>query len=151
MQIGGASRPYYIGTRQTAVFCELQGEGYDLQDYNKLLGEVLTNQMAAKVAQEADKTYKPTGRKELTPGEMRDFVYSALVAGAKREGQPVNFDADDVADWIDQAEAEEVIKPVSTHIQLLAQRLQRQEGRPGNAPAPTLTASRGSSKKKSKS
>ena len=136
MQIGGAERPYYIGTRQTAVFCELQGEGYDLQDYNDLLGQVLGNQVAAAQAKEKGGKHKPVGRKELTAGEVRDFVYSALVAGAGRKQLPVDFTADDVADWIDEAEPEEVMKPIQRHIGLLAQRMERQAARPGNAPAP---------------
>lgn len=143
MQVGGALRPYYIGTRQTAIFCELQKEGYDLQDYNALLGQILGNQVAAQQAAATGAAFKPEGRKELTPSELRDFVYSALAAGTKREGHAVDFDADTVGDWIDEAQPEEIMKPLTTHIQLLAQRLHRQAGRPGNAPAPALVANRG--------
>jgi hypothetical protein len=144
MLIGGAQRPYYIGTRQTAVFCELQGGDYDLQDYNKLFGEVFSNSFQAQQAKDAGEKFTPTGRKELKPGEVRDFVYSALQAGAKREGYAVDFDADTVADWIDQAEADEVMKPVMTHLALLGQRIQRQQTRPGNVPA--LKVSQGAKK-----
>lgn len=140
MQIGGAERPYYIGTRQTAIFCELQGESYDLQDYNNLLGQVLGNQVAAAQAQEKNEKHIPVGRKELTAGEVRDFVYSALVAGAGRAELPVDFTPNNVADWIDEADAAEVMKPVVRHIGLLGQRLERQASRPGNVPAPKTIA-----------
>jgi hypothetical protein len=150
MLIGGASRPYYIGTRQTAIFCELQKEGFDLQDYHALFAEVGLNQYYAKLAKEAGQPYAPTGRKALTPTENSQFLYSALAAGARREGQPVDFDVDTVSDWIDAAEASddpaalvEAGKPFATHYNLLSQRLERQGTRPGNAPAPALTAARG--------
>jgi len=153
MQIGGALRPFYIGTRQTALFCEMQGEGFDLQDYNKLFMEVGLNQFYGKEAREKGEAYTPTGRKALTPTENSQFIYSALVAGAKRENQPINFDVDTVSDWIDEAEAAgndellaEAAKPLATHYRLLTLRLERQAARPGNAPAPTLTASRGATK-----
>jgi hypothetical protein len=150
MQIGGALRPFYIGTRQTALFCELQKEGFDLQDYNKLFMEVGLNQFYAKEKRDKGETYTPAGRKALTPTENSQFLYSALVAGAKREGRPVDFDVDTVSDWIDEAEASgdeqalaEAAKPLLTHYQLLTLRINRQAARPGNAPAPTLTAQRG--------
>lgn len=158
MQIGGALRPYYIGTRQTAIFCELQEEGFDLQDYQQLFLEVGLNQFYAKEAREKGQAYTPSGRKALTPTENSQFLYSALYAGAKREGLPVDFDVDKVADWIDEAEnsenpasLQEAAKPLATHYQLITQRMARQATRPGNAPAPTPKASRGGkSKAKSK-
>jgi hypothetical protein len=153
MLIGGALRPYYIGTRQTALFCELQKEGFDLQDYHQLFAEVGLNQYYAAKAKEAGQSYAPTGRKALTPTENAQFLYSALYAGAKREGVAVDFDVDNVADWIDEAEQsespeslQEAGKPLSTHYNLLAQRLERQAARPGNAPAPALVATRGAKK-----
>jgi hypothetical protein len=155
MQIGGANRPYYIGTRQTAIFCELQEGQFDLQDYQKLFLEVGVNQFYAATAREKGEAFTPSGRKALTPTENSQFLYSALYAGAKREGLPIDFDVDKVSDWIDEAETsedttalQEAGKPFATHYQLLTQRLNRQNARPGNAPAPALTASRGGSKKK---
>ena len=143
LEMGGQLRPYYIGTRQTALFCELQGAGFDLQDYDRLLLEVGINQhLAAKAAAEGT-AFTPTGRKALTPAENRDFLYSALFAGAKREDLPRDFTADDVADWIDAADLNEVMKPFVTQYGLLAQQLERIQNRPGNAPAPALTANRG--------
>lgn len=157
MRLGDKLRPYYIGTRQTAVFCELQGEGFDLQDYQKLFMEVGVNQFYAAAAREKNEPFTPAGRKALTPTENSQFLYSALYAGAKREGLPIDFDVDTVSDWIDAAESsedpsalQEAGKPFATHYQLLTQRLNRQAARPGNAPAPALTASRGGSKKKKK-
>jgi hypothetical protein len=157
MNIGGALRPFYIGTRQTALFCELQKEGFDLQDYNKLFMEVGLNQFYKTEAVGKGEAYTPTGRKALTPTENSQFLYSALHAGAKREGLPIDFDVDTVSDWIDEAEASgdeqalnEAAKPLLTHYQLLTQRINRQASRPGNAPAPTLTASRGGTKAASK-
>lgn len=158
MQIGGALRPFYIGTRQTALFCEMQGEGFDLQDYNKLFMEVGLNQFYGKEARDKGETYTATGRKALTPTENSQFLYSALVAGAKREGLLVDFDVDTVSDWIDEAEASgdeqalvEAAKPLATHYRLLTLRMERQAARPGNAPAPTLTAQRGGQTKAKKS
>lgn len=157
MQIGGALRPYYIGTRQTAIFCELQGEGFDLQDYQKLFLEVGINQFYAKEARGKGEAFTPTGRKALTPTENAQFLYSALYAGAKREGLPIDFDVDTVADWIDEAEQSadetavaEAAKPFTTHYGLITQRMARQAARPGNAQAPALTASRGGTKKSRK-
>lgn len=149
MQMGGASRPYYIGTRQTAIFCELQGPEYDLQDYNTLLAQIFGNTFARQQATARGEAFVPTGRKELTPSEARDFCYSALAAGARKSGMEVDFDPDDVADWIDEAPAGEVLKPVLTHLALMGQRLERQKARPatvGNGPAPTLKKSRGGRK-----
>jgi hypothetical protein len=143
MQIGGAERPFYIGTRQTAIFCELQKGDFDLQDYNNLLGQVVGNSLNAAQAREGHEAYAPAGRKELKPGELRDFIYSALAAGAKRAGYSADFDPDTIADWIDEAESTEVVKPLTLHIRLLAQRLARQAERPGNVPAPALKATRG--------
>lgn len=147
--VGGLkSRPFYIGTRQTAVFCEEMekstGKVFDLQDYNDLLGEIFGNSFLAAQAKEAGTVFTPVGRKELTPREMRNFVYSALYAGAKREGLPVDFDPDTVSDWIDGAETSEVLKPIVTHLALLTQKAERQQA--GNAPAPAMKVSRGSKK-----
>lgn len=150
LEIGGQLRPYYIGTYQTAIFCELQAEGFDLQDYNQLLLEVALNQHNQSKAAREGVAYAPSGRKALTAAENRDFLYSALVAGAKRERLPVDFDADQVGFWIDEAAAEEAAKPFATHYRLLFQRLERQQGQPGNVPAPPLTSARGGKKSPAK-
>lgn len=143
MTIGGALRPFHVGTNQTAIFCELRGEGYDLQDYNSLLVAIVGNQVLASEAEKKGEKHVVQGRKEMTPAEHRDFIYSALVAGAQRERQPVDFTKEDVGDWMDEADAQEATKPLTMQIQLMADRMTRQ----GNAPAPQLTASKGGASK----
>lgn len=140
-------RPFHIGVLQTAIFCELQKEGFDLQDYNKLFTQVAINQYQAKQAQELDLAFTPTGRKALTPTENAQFLYSALAAGLRRNKQLVPFSVDEVMGWIDEAETsedpaafEEAAMPLVVHYQLLLQKINRQAERAGNAPAPTATA-----------
>lgn len=146
MTIGGGLRPFHVGTNQTAIFCELRGEGYDLQDYNDLLVSIVGNTARANEASKTGEAYIAQGRKEMTPAEHRDFIFSALVAGAQRERQPVDFTKEDVGDWLDEADAIEAAKPLLMQIQLMADRMTRQ----GNAPAPQLTASRGGAAKPKK-
>jgi hypothetical protein len=153
MQIGGAERPFHIGTLQTAIFCELAPAGFDLQDYHQLFTQIGVNQFYAQQAREKGEPFTPTGRKALTPTENAHFLYSALAAGLRREKQPVSFSVDDVMGWIDdiensedEAALQEAAKPFAVHYALLTQKLDRQAKRAGNALAPTATvmsASRG--------
>lgn len=140
------------------IFTELRsestGQPFDLPDYHKLFTEVGLNQHYAAVAAASGASYTPTGRKALTAQENSQFLYSALYAGAKRSGLPLDFDVDTVSDWIDEAEQsddpeaiKEITKPFATHYNLLTQRLERQAARPGNALAPTLKAVRGGTTK----
>lgn len=127
LEMGGALRPFHVGTNQTAIFCELQK--IDLQDYNDLLVSIVRNQALKARAQEAGEPFTPEGRKEMTPSEHRDFLYSALAAGAQNERLAVDFTSNDVGNWLDEADQKEATKPVLMQIQLMADRLQR--GQPG--------------------
>jgi hypothetical protein len=76
LKIGGKRRLLKFGTNQTAIYCDK----YDLS----LVGytESLSND-------------------KVKPGNLRDLIWSALVAGAQYKGQEVDFDELKVGDWID--------------------------------------------------
>lgn len=76
--IGGQARPFHVGTNQGDIFCKLQG--LTLAQYAATFTDV----------------------SNLGLGAQRDFLYSALRAGAERQGQPVNFTALEVGDWLDE-------------------------------------------------
>lgn len=90
-EIGGKSRPLKFGTNQTAILCKLKG--INLKQLNELFSvERFTNL-------------------EIDNTEIRDLIYSALVSGAKTCKEPVDFDNEEVGDWIDEME-QKVLKDI---------------------------------------
>ena len=101
LKIGGKRRLLKFGTNQTAIYCDK----YDLS----LVGytESLSND-------------------KVKPGNLRDLIWSALVAGAQYKGQEVDFDELKVGDWIDdlsQSDLDSVFNVLS---------LNEGESEPGN-------------------
>lgn len=88
--VGGLARPIHVGTNQGDIFCRLQG--LSLAQYAATFSDVST----------------------LGLGAQRDFLYSALRAGAEKAGQPVSFSAAEVGDWMDEPDYSpaEVLTPV---------------------------------------
>lgn len=91
LKIGGKKRLLKFGTNQTAIYCDK----YDLS----LVGytESLAND-------------------KVKPSNLRDLIWSALVAGAQYKGQEVDFDELKVGDWIDelsQTDLDSVFKVLS--------------------------------------
>lgn len=115
MTIGGEVRPFHLGTFQARVFCEQRK--VELSEY----------QQAVAVLGSSDGL--------LNQVLLCDLLYSALVAGAKRDRLPCDFDADDVSFWFDEAPKEEVVKLIEVAIAL------NDAGpvAPGNAPGPKKT------------
>jgi hypothetical protein len=89
IQVAGRSRPFSVGTNQAYIFCQMDSQKqdgkplplpayYDLfSDANKLLG-----------------------------GPYRDFLYSALAAGAERAGIVLDHDNLDVGLWMDDPDTD---------------------------------------------
>lgn len=82
--IGGQARAFHVGTNQGDIFCRLQG--LSLAQYAATFSEI--------------------GR--LGFGQRRDFIYSALKAGADRSGQALAYDNLAVGDWMDEPEYDDV-------------------------------------------
>jgi hypothetical protein len=94
--VAGRERPFSVGTNQAFIFCNMPSQKqddkplplpayYDLfSDANKLLG-----------------------------GPYRDFIYSALAAGAERAGIILDHDNLTVGEWMDSPETDptELAKP----------------------------------------
>ncbi len=141
MTIGGQTRPFHVGTNQTAIFCDLRK--MDLADYNDMFGSLLpsVDESGALV---------PPKRRHLSPGENRDFLYSSLAAGAQNDRRPVDFTAEEVGNWLDDDSetGEEVAKPLAMHLELMQQRIERQLARLGNAPAPLPAGPKAKAKRK---
>lgn len=76
IEIGGKVRSLKFGTNATALFCELHKIG---------LGGFATLFSA----------------ENLTPAHYRDLIYCALVSGARKNKEAVDFSPEDVGDWID--------------------------------------------------
>jgi hypothetical protein len=83
VEIGGRLRVLKFGTNATALFCQLHGIG---------LGGFATVFSA----------------ENITPATYRDLIYCALVSGARKSGSPVDFDKEDVGDWIDELTEEQL-------------------------------------------
>lgn len=78
-EIGGKKRPARFNTtNQTGKFCDIRKIG--LPEYADYMSE----------------------KGLQNPTVIRDFLFSALFAGAISEKQPVDFDEYTVGDWIDQ-------------------------------------------------
>ena len=126
MQIGGQERPFQIGTNQGDVFQRLRH--VSLKDYGMLFSPAALQAEA------------------LTGGDLRDFVYSALVAGYENDGARVDFSHLDVGNWIDDAPFEdsgEVVKPLTEMLQQLIRKAELAAERAKNAAAPTLQVAKG--------
>lgn len=135
MQIGGAARPFHIGTNQGQIFCSLgarqreDGRPMSLTAY----GELFNPQNLSEA--------------ELSGGDVRDFVYSALVSGCEVDGLAVDFAATQVGYWIDDADAAEVSKPFKEMLTQVVRRYQRQLERLKNDEAPTQPKAKAGPKK----
>ncbi len=90
--IGGQERPFHVGTNQGDIFCRLQN--LSLAEYAATF----------------------VGIAQMSLGKQRDFLYSALAAGAERAGAPLDFTNLVVGDWIDEPayEAAACLVPVIT-------------------------------------
>jgi hypothetical protein len=84
IKIGGENRPLKFGTNQTHKFCEIRK--IDLDVY----GQILAN-----------------GLQDI--GTIRDFLYSALWAGAVSKDQPFDYSMYKVGDWMDETGIESVL------------------------------------------
>lgn len=83
IEIGGKVRSLKFGTNATALFCELHKIG---------LGQFAS-------VFSAD---------NLTPAHYRDLIYCALVSGARKNKEAVDFTTEDVGDWIDDLREEQL-------------------------------------------
>lgn len=81
-EIGGKMRPLKFGTNQTAILCKLRG--VTLKELNDLFSVERFQKL------------------EIDNTEIRDLIYSGLVAGAKTAKEEVDFDNEIVGDWIDE-------------------------------------------------
>lgn len=120
--IGSAERVFHVGTNQGDIFCRLQN--------------LSLAQYAA--------TFSDIGGLGL--GAQRDFLYSALRAGAEKAGQPVDFTATEVGDWMDEPtyNAADTLTPVVTALgaQFAAKAAYQKErdAKKANTPTPTPDA-----------
>lgn len=134
MLIGEAERPFHIGTNQGEAFCSLS---------NRLREDGRPMSLAA-----YGELFSPQNLSEanLSGGDVRDFVYSALVSGCEVEGQEVAFTPSQVGYWIDDASADEVGKPFKMMLDQVVKRYQRQLERSKNGEAPTQIKKKGPAK-----
>jgi len=114
--IGGQDRPFHVGTNQGDIFCRLQG--LSLAQYAATFSDI----------------------NGLGLGAQRDFLYSALRAGAEKAGQPVSFTATEVGDWMDEPtySATDTLAPVVSTLsaQFTAKAAYQKERDAKNAPTP---------------
>lgn len=118
IQIGGQERPFHVGTNQGDHFCRLRN--ISLMEY----GELFSPQNLQD--------------KKLKGGDIADFVYSALVAGAEWDGLRVEFNHIHVRSWFDSPDADsnELTKPLTEMFNQMKTRIEREVERAGNAVAP---------------
>lgn len=117
LTLGESTYPFHVGLNQSEVYCDLRK--VSLKEYNEAF--------APQRLQE----------QKLSAGELRDFVYSSLVAGAQVDGLEVDFTNLDVGNWIDEElDATEVTKPLNEMLNQLVRRATRQAERLKNAEAP---------------
>jgi hypothetical protein len=121
--IGGQDRPFHVGTNQGDIFCRLQG--YTLAQYAATFSDIST----------------------LGLGAQRDFLYSALRAGAERAGQQVAFTATEVGDWMDEPDYEAgatlapVIAALGAQFAAKAEYQKQRDAKNAGAPAMEPTSS----------
>jgi hypothetical protein len=128
MQIGGQERPFHVGTNQGDVFQRLRG--ISLKEYGEL--------------------FSPQNLQELNlkGGDIADFVYSALIAGAEYDGLRVDFNHIHVRAWLDDADPQEGSKPIGEMLNQAVERAKRAAERAGNGPAPLKATKGGKNAKK---
>lgn len=131
MQIGGQERPFHVGTHQGDIFCRLHN--ISLKEFGEL--------------------FSPHNLKEqkIKGGDIADFVYAALVAGADWDGLRVEFNHIHVRSWFDEVkvDSQELTKPLVEMLHQTVARAQHEAERAGNAVAP-LKATRGGKAAKTK-
>jgi hypothetical protein len=88
IEIGGEKRPIKFGTNQTAIYC--QTRGCTLSQYLK------------------EMNFDRIVKNEIDGSEIRDLIYSALVAGCYSAKLPDAFTKTDVGDWIDDMDQAEL-------------------------------------------
>lgn len=76
VDIGGKVRALKFGTNATALFCQMHKVGLGG------FAEMFTPE-------------------KLSPAVWRDLTYCALVSGARKAGEPVDFTHETVGDWLD--------------------------------------------------
>jgi hypothetical protein len=88
--------------------------------------------------QDYGKLFSPTTLRDvaISGGDVRDFIYSALVSGAEVDKVEVDFTPTEVGYWIDDADPDEVSKPFKEMLNQLLRRYERQLERLKNAEAP---------------
>ena len=91
INIGGEERPLKFGLQQSISYCEMRN--------------VSINEMQDELGKLVDG--KGTG------AEIRDLLYSALKDGARVDKKPFDFTPEDVADWIEEINPEELKKAFS--------------------------------------
>jgi hypothetical protein len=120
MLIGGQERPFSVGTNQADLFCNLpsqkqDGKALTLAEYYDLFGN--------------------TAR--LLGGPYRDFLYSALLAGADRAGIELDFERLDVGEWMDDPNTDpaELAKPLNEMLAQLSAKAEANAARQKKAPS----------------
>ena len=99
IEIGGKIRPIKFGTNQTAIFCQFRK--INLAQFSELFSsERLSN-------------------KDIDGSEIRDLIYSALVAGCRTKKIDQDFDETEVGDWIDELEQSELDNIFEVYMQSL--------------------------------
>lgn len=92
VQIGGESRPVRFGFNALATFNDLTGT--TLADLQSTFAPPPGLSEAERAA------WQPP----LKAGDVLALVYAGLDDGARKEKLPRDFDADDVGDWLDEAD-----------------------------------------------
>ena len=82
IELGGQKRPLKFGTNAGVILCELRG--ITLKEVRELI--------------DPEKMEKY----EIDGSEIRDMVYSALVAAARSQNLEVDFNESNVGDWLDE-------------------------------------------------
>lgn len=88
MHIGGKERPVCFSMNQIGEFTAMYGGPFAV--FDQFLAEIASGQ--------------------YNFIQFRDFVYTALKWGAKKESLPVDFDSEQVGDWIGEVEDEQMAK-----------------------------------------
>ncbi|MBX0290110.1 hypothetical protein K3G63_06650 [Hymenobacter sp. HSC-4F20] len=111
MTIGGQKRPFQVnGIRQANAFCETLN--IELDDYWQKMTQIASNGVLSNMVL------------------LSAFVYSSLYAGARKERLEIDFDYEDVVDWIedaDESEAPEIGKPLQLWSELITKAAEEAE------------------------
>lgn len=132
LTIGGTEqRPFHVGYNQGAIFARLpnrvdeEGRPLSVKAYGELFSLSAIRDLS------------------LSLEDVRDFVYSALASGAMVAKQPVDFTADEVGYWLDEADELDVAKVFTEMGEQTVRRFQNQLERAKNAQAPTQASEAG--------